>query len=1121
MKGIPYPQPGSVRSGVRAWRAPIVLPTYLPAAGEVHPQFFERRVYQGSSGRVYPLPFIGDVADEPVARAWDAWFLENEYVHLVVLPELGGRIQRAYDKTAAYDFFYRQDVIKPALVGLAGPWISGGVEFNWPQHHRPATFLPTDARCTPDAAAAAADDDDEGARTVWLADHDPMSHMRSLLGIRLRSGSSLIEAEVRLTNRTAHRQTFLWWANVAARVHDRYQSFFPPDVTFVADHAVRAMSSFPIARQHYYGIDYRPGTDLTWWRNIPVPTSYMVLQTAYDFFGGYDHEAGAGFVHVADRRVAPGKKQWTWGNSEFGRAWERELTDDNGPYIELMAGVFTDNQPDFAYLLPYETKTFRQHWWPIQGIGPVQQASTEAAISFALADGEARIGIATSRPRDVVVVLRAGGRTIAERRARIAPGAPLLHRCAVGGEVRDHDCEVVVHAGARVLLRHRPPRRSDGAPPPPATAAPPPEQLASNDLLYLTGEHLELYRHPTRDPEQYWEEALRRDADDARCRTALGARLLRRGLAADAEAHLRRAVARLTQRHPNPIDGESHYLLGLALRAQGRDDEAFAPLAKCTWSSAWHSAGSYQLGCIECHRGDWAAAVDRFGDALQGDAANAQARIRRATALRRLGRFADARADVDRVLDADPLDHRAGFEHLLLDRAERGVEPDFDAWRTLHRGEPRTLLDLWSDECEAGCWEEAAELVDRGAPATDHPMLCYAAAFAAAQGGDEEACEELLLRARSGDDRCVFPDRPAEERLLRWVLERARDDALAPRLLGHLCYDARRHRDAIAAWTAARQRGGDHPGVLRCLGLAAYNVEGDAEGARALYAAAVAAAPTDGRLLFELDQLRKRLGDAPADRLALLEARRDTVEHRDDLCVELATLWNLVGRHEEARALLATRRFHPWEGGEGKVLQQHVATHLALSRSAFARGAVGEALALAERALAAPENLGEAPHPLASRAHVHVQLGRCARALGDANGARDWFERAAAMEQDFTGMAVRTFTAMSYFKGLALRELGREADARALFTGLRDHAETLAHTPAEIDYFATSLPDLLVFRDDLRKRQDTEARFLRALADLGLGAAEAAVAGLRDVLARDPSHQGAVEALADADPVES
>ena len=89
-------------------------------------------------------------------------------------------------------------------------------------------------------------------------------------------------------------------------------------------------------------------------------------------------------VHVADHHIAPGKKQWTWGNHEFGYAWDRNLTDSDGPYIELMAGVYTDNQPDFSFLQPGETKTWSQYWYPIQQIGPAQHANLDAAVELEL-----------------------------------------------------------------------------------------------------------------------------------------------------------------------------------------------------------------------------------------------------------------------------------------------------------------------------------------------------------------------------------------------------------------------------------------------------------------------------------------------------------------------------------------------------------------------------------------------------------------------------------------------------------------------------------------------------------------------------------------------------------------
>ncbi len=401
------PAPLTESGPVKVWSEPVTIPTYLPAPAEPLPMFLENRVYQGSSGKVYPLPVIERIASEPCDHPWDAIHLENEFMRVMVLPQIGGRIHIGLDKTNGYDFFYRQNVIKPALVGLAGPWISGGVEFNWPQHHRPATFMP---------AEVAIDRDDDGSATVWCSQHDPLSHMKGMHGVCLHPGKALIELKARLYNRTEEVQTFLWWANVATRVHERYQSFFPPDVRYVADHAKRAVTSFPRSDRPYYGVDYPsratqgvpedqqprcfrpdgsyPPDDLSWYANIPVPTSYMITATDHDFFGGYDHAAQGGVVHVANHHISPGKKQWTWGNHEFGYSWDRCLTDDDGPYIELMAGVYTDNQPDFSFLAPGETRTFSQFWYPIRSIACTADCeSARCHMSLRVEDRTARIGV--------------------------------------------------------------------------------------------------------------------------------------------------------------------------------------------------------------------------------------------------------------------------------------------------------------------------------------------------------------------------------------------------------------------------------------------------------------------------------------------------------------------------------------------------------------------------------------------------------------------------------------------------------------------------------------------------------------------------------------------------------
>src|SRR5882724_8712594 len=180
----------------------LVVPTYLPAPPDKNPMFLEKRVYQGSSGKVYPLPFTDRIAEKPVNRKWKAVWIENEFIRALVLPEIGGRIHVLHDKTNGYDAIYHQPVIKPALVGLAGPWISGGIEFNWPQHHRPATFLPVSFEIEEHA---------DGSKTIWCSDHDPMNRLKGMHGVCLHPGKAYIELKVRLYNRTPLVQTFQCW----------------------------------------------------------------------------------------------------------------------------------------------------------------------------------------------------------------------------------------------------------------------------------------------------------------------------------------------------------------------------------------------------------------------------------------------------------------------------------------------------------------------------------------------------------------------------------------------------------------------------------------------------------------------------------------------------------------------------------------------------------------------------------------------------------------------------------------------------------------------------------------------------------------------------------------------
>ena len=426
---------------------------------------------------MYPYPTIDRIGDNKVEKAYRAVYLENEYLKVMILPELGGRIQRAYDKTNGYDFIYYNHVIKPALVGLLGPWISGGIEFNWPQHHRPTTYLPVDCTIL---------ENEDGSKSVVTHDVDQMYGTGEITKITLYPGKAYIEITGQLYNRTALPQTFLWWANPAVPVNENTQSIFPPDVHAVVDHGKRDVSRFPIATGVYYKKDYSEGVDISRYKNIPVPTSYMAEKSKYDFVGGYDYGREAGILHVADHHISPGKKQWTWGCGDFGKAWDRNLTDEDGPYVELMTGVYTDNQPDFTWLKPFEEKVFRQYFMPYKAVGQVKNATKDAAVHLSCGQGTAKVVVYATGVWENAENCsdRTGGESFWIRR-RVCPPTIFSGRKFPWEGEKEEDLWLRVLSQGVCLAEYRPEPEEIPHIPDPAKAAEDSSEIMTNEELFL------------------------------------------------------------------------------------------------------------------------------------------------------------------------------------------------------------------------------------------------------------------------------------------------------------------------------------------------------------------------------------------------------------------------------------------------------------------------------------------------------------------------------------------------------------------------------------------------------------------------------------------------------------
>ncbi len=1064
---------------VKAWEEKVIIPTYEVGTPEKYPVFLEKRVYQASSGAVYPHPVIEKISDTKVDKEWDAIFIENDYIKLMILPALGGRIQRAYDKVRKRDFVYYNHVIKPALVGLTGPWISGGIEFNWPQHHRPSTYDPTDFYI---------EENEDGSKTIWVSELERMFRTKGMAGFTLHPDKAYIEIKAHLYNRTPHPQTFLWWANPAVAVNDHYQSVFPPDVNAVFDHGKRDVSEFPIAKGEYYKVDYAPGTDISRYKNIPVPTSYMAITSKYDFVGGYENDSKGGLLHVADHNVSPGKKQWTWGNGEFGKAWDRNLTDKDGPYIELMCGVYTDNQPDFSWMHPYEEKSFKQYFMPYYNVGVVKNATKEALVNLEMVDGKALVKVhVTSTYNNSVITLKAKGKVLHEEVLNLSPEVGFEQSLEIGSNTFD-DLQISVNdAAGKVLVSWEPDKDLSEEIPEPAKAAKDPKDIDTVEGLYLRGLHLEQYRHATFNATDYYEEALRRAPKDVRCNNAMGLWYMRKGQLEKSIGYFNIAIETLTSHNPNPYDGEPYFNKGLALNFLGKKEEAYASFFKACWNAQWQDAGYFNLAQLDCAKGDLEKALDLVDRALIKNWHNHKARHLKVVILRKQGKLEAASNLVEESLAIDKFNFGVLYERYILSNKQE----DLEVLKHILRNNAHNYIEFALDYASAGQFNEAIALlkVHTDANGKVYPMVYYFMGWFFDQKGDNINALEAYKKASQMPDKYCFPNKIEEVLALQAACKANPLDAKAFYYLGNFWYANRQYVEAQECWESSVKLDDSFAIIHRNLALLYYNKTNQKELAVKHLERAFALDNTDARLLMELDQLYKKINISVDKRLALLEQYIDLTNSRDDLYLERISLYNLKGDFEKAKELIENRQFHPWEGGEGKVPFQYLTCYTELAKKNIIIKNFDYAIELLIAAKTYPHNLGEGKLHGTVENDIDYWLGCAYEGLGNVEKANEFFELASEGLSDPSPAIFYNDQQPDkiFYQGLALQKLGKSKKAKKRFDNLLNYGINHMNDDVKLDYFAISLPDLLIWEEDLKVINKIHCNYLIGLGELGKG----------------------------------
>ena len=983
---------------VKIWEGTLELPSYTVDAPETAPIFDRAYSYQRARRSVYPYPLNDNMTRRREMRSFQALYLENEYIQLCILPEIGGRLFYALDKTDGYDIFYRNDCIKPANVGMTGAWISGGVEWNVFHHHRSTSHTPCDWRFT---------ESPDGSKTIWVGETELRHRMSWAIGVTLHPGVSYIEITGRLINSTPDANSMLYWSNVATKVDENYQIIYPQSVDFGTYHSKEAMVHWPVSHEAFRGNEDYIGVDVSWWKNLPTSNSIFIFDQKDDFFGGYDYGADAGTVLVGNHHIVKGGKFWLWGpNSEWDT---RILSEHAGHYCELMQGAYSDNQPDYNWTMPYEVKEFSQYWYGVQKLGGFKAADTRGAINLELkAPGKAFIAANATSRQDVVIVLKTEDHTLFSQALTLAPDSPFARTVIIDKKLRDTDLTLeLLSSDGSVMLSFTPVEKDYSKPLPEIVHIPSrPEDIANNEECYYVGLRNLQFHNPYVNPTDYFLEVLRRDPDDVRCNTQMGIWYRQRGDYEKAKMHLRRAIRRQTHDYTRPKDTEALYNLGLVLKAEGQVAAALDTLYRAVWAYEFNSAGNFQIAQIYSKSGDRIMALNRLDEAITYNGNNFSAVCMKASLLRLAGDTAGAMACVNSVLAKDPLNAYATYEKMLLGGG--------DEFHSLMRDVPESYLELSLQYTHNGFADEAGAILRDIDSRVSYPTVkMYLGDYAGALALPVDYCNVFRLE--------TVP-------VLEAAISAYPDSWKPYYYLGNLWYDKQPDM-AIAYWRQCLSKDASIDLAWRNLGWANWLYTRDFDEALRCYRRAVELNPSKAIYLEELDQLSEEAKVPVSERYAMLKSHHETAMGRYTPLANEVVTGTFCGDYDYVLALLRDCYF-PTREGVANFHDSYADALMMAGLDKVSKGLYSEAVELYAKAFEYPENqqVFLVDKRVPRDAQTWYYMGEASEKAGQKAKAREYWRKASEVRVKKTEYR--------FWQALALRRLGRETEAMELFRNL-------------------------------------------------------------------------------------
>ncbi|NIO47960.1 MAG: DUF5107 domain-containing protein [Candidatus Aminicenantes bacterium] len=981
----------SVSGEVRVKEIEMNIPAYYTGPDDPSPPLWNLRVY--------PYPMQTDISREKITAKYRVVVMENDYIQIMIMPDVGGRILAAIDKTNNnFDFIYHNHVMKPGLVALRGAWLSGGIEWNFPTlGHTVNTFSPVNYKIF---------NNEDGSITCVVGTEEWVRRMKWEVFISIFPNRSYFKTRIRLYNRTLTHNNGYFWANAATHAKKKTRVVFPP-AEYTYSGSRKSPQPWPVYQ----------GKDVSWYENTAYAHDYF-CGTPGDYNGAYNYEEDNGTAHYASRYESPGKKFWTWGTAPSGTIWEDLLTDEDGQYIEVQAGRLL-TQGDAWIFEPHLIEEWDEWWYPLKNMHGFVKANPDAALNLELKEDGVFIALNTTKVfNNAEIKLFCGERQIFSERLAISPDGFYKK------EIPSRECrgiytlKLLDKYGQKIIDYST--EKKEASPPElqPDFSM---QESDSTEIIFLKG-YYSMKHWDNEEAMYYFMKALEADPEFSPALKWLGIIYYKTGRTKEALELFEKVLER------NEDDHTARYYRALSKIKLGIVQGPEEDLYMISRRAAYRHVAPYLLAALEFEKKNYRKAGELLRKALRNNSLDVKARVMLAASERHLNNKAEAETLIESVLKEDPISPLALLERKLFSK-----ESELDIFRT----DPEYYLEAAVDYSEMNLTDDAIrvlEIYGENANARDYPILYYYLGFFNDKLGREEEAAAYFKKGATCSPDYVFPFRVETENVLKLAIEYNPSDWKAHYYLGNLLVAKLRWEEGLEYFKNAAGFSPEFSVLYRNLGEIYWKKFKDYERARAMYKKAVSFALDDYRLYVALDELYALAKEHSARAKLYRDAPR-SVKKNFNYLLKRAQYYVDTRQYAKAFKILKSNTFLPWEGWTG-AREIFVLAHLGRAYSYMTKGKYKKAINDFFEAMQYPENLGTGRpmHPLFTREYFFI--GLCYERMGNMQRAEKYINK---VKVETTGVP----TVHSYYKALSLRKLGEVNEAERLLTEMKLKSESL------------------------------------------------------------------------------